>query len=310
MIKTASDFETAIKELTEAQQALSATYGSEMSSETHNNIFKEIESELNAIYEQLRILEDVKNYCKTSIISSIEEEKVKLMDKLRVIEHASDSFSDTSCVAYEVGLNTASDMEVRDRNGDVLPAMRNIDGQLEVDGLDSRRATISTVKCSAPNQCYSNTAQNLLAGDAARSLYVLGEPVSNGVTETYEVMFKEPVRCNYINISAVNCNAEDFEIFLNTKGATTTINAMEGYIDETLVFGLRFTVRATNFEYRDVVIDRQNGNNFFRLLNDDYYKRRNTSKTVTSFVAGTDKKNVQRYVNDFVANAVTAERSS
>ena len=310
MIKTASDFETAIEELSTDREALSQIYGTGMSSDVHNKIFKDIEAELNTIYEHLRILEDIKDYCKTSIIKSIEEEKVKLMDKLRIIEHASDSFSDTSCVAYEVGLDTAPDMEVRDRNGDVLPAMRNINGQLEVDGLDSRRAAISTIKCSAPDQCYSNTAQNLVAGDAARSLYVLNEPVTDGVVESYEVMFKEPVRCNYININTVNSDAEDFEVFLNTKGTTASIGTTEGYIDEIQICGLRFSVRATNFDYRDVVIDRQHENNFFRLLNDDYYKRRNTSKQVTSFVVGTDKKNTQRYVNDFVANVVKAERSS
>lgn len=310
VITTASDFESAIKELTTSKPALTQIYGEEMSSSVHNKIFQDIETELNAMYEQLRILEDIKNYCKSSIIKSVEEEKIKLMDKLRVIEHASDSFSDTSCVAYEVELNTASDMEVRDRNGDILPAMRNIDGQLEVDGLDSRRGTISSIKCTTPDQCYSNTAQNLVSGNAARSLYVLGEPAAKGVVETYEVMFKEPVRCNHINISTVNCDAEKFEAFLNTNGTTATIAASDGYIDEMQICGLRFSVRATNYDYRDVVIDRQNGNNFFRLLDDDYYKRRNTSKQVTAFVAGTDKKNTQRYVNDFVANAVKTERSS
>lgn len=310
MITTASDFETAVKELTADRQTLSGVYGSEMSSETHNKIFQEIETELNTLYEQLRILEDIKNYCKANIIKSIDEEKIKLMDKLRVIEHASDSFSDTSCVAYEVELNAAPDVEVRDRNGDVLPVMRNIDGQLEVDSLDSRRATIATIKCVAHDQCYSNTAQNLISGDASRSLYVLGELISGGVVETYEVMFKEPVRCNYINIHTVNSDAENLEVFLNGKDATTALDKTEGYIDETLIYGLRFSIRATNFDYRDVVIDRQKGSSYFRFLDDDYYKRRNTSNTVIAFVAGTDKKNTQRYINNFVADAVKAERSA
>jgi len=310
VISTASDFESAVKELTKDREALSQTYKAEMSSEDHNKIFQDIENELNAIYEHLRILEDIKNYCKSSIIKAIGEEKVKLMDKLKVIEHASDSFSDTSCVAYEIGLNTASDMEVRDRNGDVIPFMRNNEGQLEVDGLDSRHATISTVKCSAYDQCYSNTAYNLASGEASRNLYVLDSPINKGVTELYEIMFKEPVRCNYISINTVNCDAEDVEMFLNASGMTSKLDITEGYINETQIYGLRFSIKAMNFEYRDVVVDKQDGSNFFRLLDDDYYKRRNTSKQVESFVAGTDKKNTQRYVNDFVANVVKAERSA
>ena len=309
MIKTASDFESAIKELTKDRQTLSQEYDNEMSSVTHNKIFTDIESELNTMYEQLRMLEDIKDYCKSSIIKSIEDEKVKLMDKLRVIEHSSDSFSDSSCVAFEVALEVAPDMEVRDRNGNTLPVMRNVNGQLEVDGLDSRRGTISSVKCTTPDQCYANTAQNLVKGGTARSFYILGEPAYKGVVETYEVMFKEPVRCNYINIGTVNCEAENFEALLNTKGSTTTTNITEGYIDETQIYGLRFSIRATNYEYRNVVIDKQYGYNFFHLLDDDYYKRRNTSKTVSSFEAGTDKKNTQRYVNEFIADAVKAERS-
>lgn len=310
MIRTASDFETAIKELTKDREALSQTYGTEMSSSVHNEIFKDIETELNSIYEHLRILEDIKDYCKTSVIKSIEEEKVKLMDKLRVIEHASDSFSDTSCVAYEIGLDAASDMEVRDRNGDVLPIMRNIDGQLDVDGVDSRRATISSVKCTANDQCYYNTAQTTLkTGDASRSLYVLDEPASEGVVETYEIMFKEPVRCNYISIVTVNCDAKDLKIFRNTKGSATAVGTVEGYIDEIKIYGLRFSIKATNYEYRDVVVDWQDGSSFFGFLNDDYYQRRNTTKQVQSLVASAEKKNSQRYVNDFVANYVKAERA-
>ena len=138
----------------------------------------------------------------------------------------------------------------------------------------------------------------------------MGELISGGVVETYEVMFKEPVRCNYINIHTVNSDAENLEVFLNGKDATTALDKTEGYIDETLIYGLRFSIRATNFDYRDVVIDRQKGSSYFRFLDDDYYKRRNTSNTVIAFVAGTDKKNTQRYINNFVADAVKAERSA
>lgn len=309
MITTASDFEQAVKELTNDRPALSQTYNSEMSSDEHNKIFKDIENELNTMYEQLRILEDIKNYCKTTVIKTIDDEKVKLMDKLRIIEHASDSFSDTSCVAYEVKLETAPDIEVRDRNGDVLPTMRNVNGQLEVDGIDSRRAAIASVKCVAHDQCYSNTAQNLVNGGASRSLYVRNEPTSQGIVELYEIEFKEPVRCNYINIQAVNCDVENLQVSLNGKGVANLADSAEGYVDEVLIFGLRFSIRATNYDYRDVVIDTQN-NNYFRLLDDNYYQRRNTSKNVESFVAGTDKKNTQRYINDFVAKAVETERGS
>ena len=310
MITTASDFESAIKELTTDKDVLSEIYDSDMDSSVHNKIFADIENELNTMYEYLRILEDIKNYCMSNVIQSINDEKVKLMDKLRIIEHSSDSFSDASCVAFEVSLDLAPDMEVRDRNGDILPIMRNIDGQLEVDGLDSRHGTISSVKCSTTDQCYMNTAQNLTKGTSARSLYILGEPAYKGIEETYEVMFKEPVRCNYINIETVNCDAKNFEALLNAKGSVVSTNIAEGYIDETQIYGLRFSVQASNFEYRNVVVDKQNGNNFFRLLDDDYYKRRNTAKTVSSFVTGTDKKNTQRYNNEFIADAVKAERKS
>ena len=306
MIKTASDFEAALKELTVVRDSLTQTYDSDMSSKTHNQIFRNIEKELNALYEQLRILEDIKDYCRSSVMQAIAEEKTKLMDKLRIIEHASDSFSDASCMAYEVGLAPAAGIKVRDRNGDALPSMRNVNGKLEVDGLDGQRGTVSTVKCTTAGQCYSNTARNLISGKASRSLYLLGEPEHDGIVESYEVMFKEPVRCNYININTVNCNAEDVKAILNSKGATAPISSAEGYIDEKNICGLKFSVRATNYEYRDVVIDRQKGNNSFALLNDDYYKRRNSAKTIETFVAETEKKNAQRYINEFMADAVKA----
>ena len=310
MIETASDFEKAITELTNDREALSQVYSETMSSKDHNKIFKDIESELNAMYEHLRVLEDIKDYCRTSIMKAIEEEKVKLMDKLRIIEQASDSFSDTSCVAYAVSLESAPDVEIRDRNGDILPAMRNIDGQLEIDGLDSRHAAVATVKCTATGQCYSNSAQNLVSDNASRSLYVLKEPVNGGVTESYEITFKEPVRCNYVSIQTANWTAENLEVMLNTQGSTTILDTTNGYVGEAKIYGLSFSVRATNYEYRKVAIDKKNGTSSFALLDDECYKRRNTSKTVESFVAGTDKKNCQRYINDFIANTVKAERSS
>jgi hypothetical protein len=303
MIKTATDFNTTIEMLTEEKDPLTTSFDEKMDSDTYNTIFSDIETELDALYEKLRMLEDVKSYCREFVIKEIQDKKDQFTNKLKVIEDTSDKFQDTSCVTYMVPLESKEDI-VRDRNGDSIAVMSVTNGRLEAPGTEGQAAVIDTLKRTSTFACYNSSAKELTQDNPGRSYYKMDEPAENGVTEDYVITFQKPINCNYINVSQVNCQIENFKATL-ADGNSEAVDPTDSYLAENKITGLTFTLRAKDFNISAIDIADGSGDNSFGKIDGNAYNRRGSELLIHDMVNETNDKNNTRYKNQFSADYAT-----
>ncbi len=299
MIKTETDFTSVLSELTADTPALKASFSTRMSSSEYNAVSEAIEKELNAIYEQLRLMEDVKNYTREFLLKEIQEKKELFQKKLQTIEEASDVFQDTSFVTFQMPMESR-ETAVKDRDGSDLAVMLLQDGGLESTGNAPARASIQTVTRKSDYACHHSSEQNLINGRPSRSLYRLYEPAKDGVTETYKLEFRTPVQCNFLDIHAVNAKAEDIK-GITPDGSAVEIAEPKSYISTETFSGLEFTLRASDFKIgkiSDAPVEEPGVGD----MDGSAYRRRESESQIHDMISSTKSDLERRYQTSFRAD--------
>lgn len=246
MIKTSTDFNTALEELSKAPDITFSVLDRKMSAETYNDTMNKIEDELNSLYEGIRLLNDVADFCESYVIKNVRERREKFLEKLKVIEDLSDSFRDTDYVTQLVPF-VVNQKSVKDRRGKEIPPMKLSNGCLEMDGESTGEAKIKSAFQLNSDGCYKNTASNLLTGGAARSEYYMDEPAPKGVQEEYEIRFQTSLNLNYINIDTSNCEVEKLQ-GINADNSVIDIKKAGSFIENNLLAGLKLQLRCQSYE--------------------------------------------------------------
>ena len=157
MIKTSADFQAALAELSKAPDVTFSGVDRKMRASTYNDTMNKIEGELDSLYEDIRVFNDVTDFCEGYVIKNVKERRERFLEKLKVIEDLSDSFRDTSYVAQLVPL-LQNQRPVKNRMGEDVPRMRLNKGCLEMDGGVAETATLASVFQVNKDGCFRNTA--------------------------------------------------------------------------------------------------------------------------------------------------------
>ena len=293
-----TDFNDTLDELIEEPELLSLEFGSKITAAQYNEIFNSIEAELTKLYERMRLLEDVKDYCREYILKEIQDKKETFQKRLKTIEHAADSFQESGCVAYAVNLNSPV-TEIFDRNGDSIQPMFLGEGNLCNFDKATSTAVISNVMREGDCACYNSTSDNLTDNKSCRSLYLLEEFEPDGVREDYEISFATPTLCNYIDVDVVNCDIENLSAVLEDDTILEIDSPNVKRITESTITGINFTLHCKNYKIESTL---QNFDDYdaFNKIDSGSYERKSNEIIVHDIVNKNNVNNSRRYQDDFV----------
>ena len=296
MIKTATDFTNALDYLKNENTDYPSILTERMDSYEFNNSMKIIESQLNNLYEKIRITEDLKNYCKTYIINQIQLKEQQFKEKLKIIEDISDQYRDTEYISYTVPINDNTEI-IKDRDGAIINNMIVEDNLLKQSNNIIQQAKISSIDFKTQNECYSNTSQNLIDNNiGSRSYYIINEPVYNGIDEEYIILFSRSYECNYIDLKLSNC--------IIKKCIAITDNNMEKEIKVNTVLekinikSIKLIINSSIYEYVNIkeLSLRQDG---YNILNKDNIEANNSTSKTENIIINKEKQRANNIIEDY-----------
>lgn len=230
LINTSQDFDTALDFVIQEQETFNKKIENEMSAAEFNNIFTEIESNINNLYEKIRVLEDIKNYTKDFVVRAIDERRKKIINSLNIIEKNVDEYQNTGYVAVAVGFDNVNE-EILDRDGSVISSLQLKEGKLVMPSKNlSIEGFMSLTNLGQQKEIQTDGGQTervLFAGAEPfvessigvtgvegqyRTIYESEQPVEGGVSVEYEILFSSRADCNYFSINPVNCNVTEIRL--------------------------------------------------------------------------------------------------
>lgn len=231
--------------------------GSFLNSDRFNETMKNIEEELNILYEKTRVLEDMIAYSKEFLEQEIHINKEKIYDKLKVIEESRDTLKESSYISYRVPIQVSSSEVVRDRDGTIIDRCDIGNGNLILSGQELEDFKIVDVTKKQELTAYNDNLEVLKDGGSYRVLYFLDGPAKSGVKEEITFMFEEAKKINYISASLANCTVLNAS-FINENGVEEQVIALENsVIAERVVKGVKLTIISTENETLAYDIDRR-----------------------------------------------------
>lgn len=267
MLKTSEDLNAAIKFVTTENTTYPSLIENRLSSTQFNYSMRNIESQLNELYEKIRLLEDIRDYCRQYILSVIQMKEQDFKEKLKIIEDVADQFRDKDSISYIVPFQYCSDI-ITDRDGTVINKMNITNGSLEQSYALIDTAKISNISYTTNTQCYNNDYSDILDGLSGRSYYILDNPIYGGIVENCTVMFDKNYNCNLFNIEVSNTQIEniklitieDIEIPINAND-TTTINTIKG---------LKFDLVSKDYQIKNIEEVNNTTDSYIKLSSSNY----------------------------------------
>ena len=216
-----------------------------MDSDEFNSTMKQIEYDLDALYENIRMLNDVADYCRNYIVNSVEEKRAKFIEQLKIIEQLTDSYQDKSYITQMVPFLTNQEI-ITNRQGESVKAMSINSGTLEMAGKKVEEAVIQSAVRITSHGSTKSTPENLALNKPSRSTYLMDEPIPGGVEEEYEVRFKSPVNANYIDINVSNCEVTDL-CAINDTDENIPVDIIGAFIAAKDIQGIRFKLNSKEY---------------------------------------------------------------
>lgn len=233
-----------INELSEERELLPIEFSDTMLSEEANISFDYIESELNSLYNKIRLLEQLHNYTELYVKQQIEQKESQFKEYLKTIEDVSDLYQDTNSISYLVQFLASKDT-IRDRDGSIIKQMDIINSSLEVPGNILAKASLNNIIHSSDINCYNNNYSNLLKEKSGASLYFSDNPIIGGILENIQITISNPQNFNYINIAPINATINNPKtIYESTEN---NVDLSHSYISPTLMNGLNFSLNCIDY---------------------------------------------------------------
>ena len=243
MIANIEDINSALSTIRTENNIYPMAVTDKMDSASFNASCECIEQQLNGLYEKIRLIEDMDNFCREYVLQKILEKEEKLRESLKITEDAVDLYLNKDSISVLVPFTSTSDA-IRDRDGSTIGKMKVKNKKLEAVSDVMADAPISNVIYTSNASCYNNSYQNLVNGEPGTSYYSIPEPPLAGVQEDVTVYLTRPTECNYVSIHPVNCNITNVRILDESKNETV-INP-NGYFKKTTILGITFKLRAKN----------------------------------------------------------------
>lgn len=223
-----------------------------MISSEFNRSFQIIESQLDELYEKIRLLEDIDIFCRDYVTKKISEKELKLKESLKIVEDLSSVYEDKNNISMMISFNSSND-EVLDRDGTPISTMRVRNKKLEAENSIMSEATFSRVSFRTNSVCYNNSYSNLKNGSPGVSFYSLPEPAKNGIEETINILLSSPCECNYLSIQPANCEIK--EAYIIDKNKIKIRVSTNGYFNPVTISEIELHIKAVNYVTDSKVAD-------------------------------------------------------
>lgn len=233
-----------INELSEEKILIPIKLSETMLSDEANITFEYIETELNSIYDKIRLLEQLHNYTEVFVKEQIDKKENQFKEYLKTIEDVSDLYQDNNSVSYLIQFLASKDT-IRDRDGSIIQQMDINNHLLEMPGTILAKANLNNIIHKSDIDCYNNTYNNLLKEKHGVSIYFADNPFVGGVLEQVQTTISNPQTYNYIGLDITNVQLLDPTIV--HESSSEPINIINGYINPTIVSGFNFNLNCVNY---------------------------------------------------------------
>lgn len=233
-----------INELSEEKILIPIKLSETMLSDEANITFEYIETELNTIYDKIRLLEQLHNYTEVFVKEQIEKKENQFKEYLKTIEDVSDLYQDNNSVSYLIQFLASKDT-IRDRDGSIIQQMDINNHSLEMPGTILAKVNLNNIIHKSDIDCYNNTYNNLLKEKPGVSIYFADNPFVGGVLEQVQTTISNPQTYNYIGLDITNAQLLDPTIV--HESSSEPINIINGYINPTIVSGFNFNLNCVNY---------------------------------------------------------------
>lgn len=299
MIKTSIDLNNAIKFVTTENVSYPSTIQNEMSSSQFNTSMQNIETQLNELYEKIRLLEDIRDYCKQYVLTMIQTKEQSFKEKLKVIEDISDQFRDIESISYIVPFQYCTDV-ITDRDGTIINKMNINNGYLEQSYTLLDTAKISNISYTTNAQCYNNSYNDILDDLVGRSYYILDDVMYGGIIENCTIMFDKNYDCNLFNLSISNTQIKNIKLITN-KDNEISIKANDATVINTIK-GLKFDLVSKDYQIKSIE-ELNKSIDAYSKLSSNNYKRGNLDNKEKDMIVQAESiehsNNVSEYLNEY-----------
>lgn len=233
-----------INELSEEKILIPIKLSETMLSDEANMTFEYIETELNTIYDKIRLLEQLHDYTEVFVKEQIDKKENQFKEYLKTIEDVSDLYQDNNSVSYLIQFLASKDT-IRDRDGSIIQQMDINNHLLEMPGTILAKANLNNIIHKSDIDCYNNTYNNLLKEKPGVSIYFADNPFVGGILEQVQTTISNPQTYNYIGLDITNAQLLDPTIV--HESSSEPINIINGYINPTIVSGFNFNLNCVNY---------------------------------------------------------------
>ena len=246
MIKNIDDINAALDYVREENENFPKDFADKMDADSYNLACRQIEYQLNVLYEKIRLLQDIDEFARSYAEMKIAEKEEKLRDSLKIIEDVADLYHDGDSIAMMVPMQSDGGI-VRDRDGAIIPSMQQINGKLVMDTNAIGEAAIAYVSNSAPVPCYNSSYANLVNGKHGMSTYMVTDDLKDGLVETISVDFARTSSVNYVSVAPVNAEITNVR-GIRPNHMEVPLDIQCGYFAPQEFIGIKFDLVSKNYE--------------------------------------------------------------
>lgn len=251
MLTNLTDVNKALEDIATENSSLPTTVSTKMKASDVNASMQAIETQLNSLYERIRLVQDINEFATEYIKKEITTREAAFKEKLKIIEDTVDLYKGTESVAITVPFE-ADGATLKDRDGSTLSHMVLNNSTLEAGGDEMKSPNIASVSYTTNNECYNNTYSNIKDGEFGVSCYSVKEPPTGGITEEVTVTLQSPTLCNYVSVNVSNCVMSDLRIIDKNENPITLES--NGYFNATTISGIKFKLNCADYSSDETLV--------------------------------------------------------
>ena len=268
-IATSQELIDAIKDLITPIDTPTQSLGVRMEPSEANNMFSEIETSFNKLYEKLRLLEDIDKFTKLYIQSEFKKAQSAISKTAIDADVAEDLYKDTTIAARSVSFQAGTTM--LDRDGSPIATADCVDDTTLIpDGTNLSSANIVSMAVTSNDVPYRQIKSK---PENYRTFYVCETPVRSGVEEKIRFFFPQATTVNFCQMSSFASNidkislireddqviplSEDNYVFVpqRAKGIEITLRSTSIYPIDLYISEDKDTSNELTKKYRTSVLD-------------------------------------------------------
>lgn len=249
MIANDSDLQNYLSELQTTVTMNPVNLSERMNASEMNATEQDIYDLLNILYTRIRILEDIKDYMRTHILSEIANKKKDFQKVISEIEKNTDTYTTDKKRGVVVPYTWSHDT-VTDRDGTELSPLVYDDARIYSQGYTAYRTDISTIGHNSMDIPFDLKKSE--QGGYYEVRYLKDKP--DMIDDIVTILFKEPKVINYVECHIYNANVS--ASYLTETNDTVDI-PLNQYIEPVTAYGLTLELVSDVYEEVSQNVDKK-----------------------------------------------------